>query len=113
MLAGGDRARARLGAAARAGHKICASHRGIGGLPGRLALDQPGTRGHYSDAQSVRKLNTEEKRNRRAESVKLPQWPPTTRLSPVPLPVLRKIPATPDVRSMSARGRRLWRSCAV
>jgi adenylosuccinate synthase len=63
--------RALLGAAARAGHKICAPHRGIGGLPGRLALDQPGTRGHYSDAQSVRKLNTEEKRNRRAESVKL------------------------------------------
>src|SRR5262245_30582046 len=46
-----------MGAAAGAGDQICATRRGIGGLPGRLAVDQPRTRGHDPDAQSIRELN--------------------------------------------------------
>ena len=56
-LAGADGAGALLGGAAGAGNQICAPHRRAGWLPGRLAVDQPGTRGHDLDAQSVRALS--------------------------------------------------------
>ncbi len=62
-LAGRDRAGALVGGTAGAGDQICAPHRGIGRVPGRLAVDQPGARGHHSDAESVRELNSGEFRS--------------------------------------------------
>ncbi len=52
-----DGAGALVGGIAGAGDQICAPGRGTGRVPGRLAVDQPGARGHHSDAESVRELN--------------------------------------------------------
>ena len=53
-LAGADGARPLVGRIAGAGDQICAPNRGTGRLPGRVAVDQPGTRGYDPDAKSVR-----------------------------------------------------------
>ena len=55
-LEGADRQCPLLGGSAGPGHQICPPGRGIGGLSDRLAFHQPGTRGYYSGAESVRGL---------------------------------------------------------
>ena len=55
-LARTNGARALVGRLARAGDQIRAPDRGIDRLLRRRSVDQPGTRGHDPDAQSVRRL---------------------------------------------------------
>ncbi len=59
-LAGADRPGPVLGGSAGAGDQVCAPDRGTGRLPGGLAVDQPGARGHDSDAEPVRELKLAE-----------------------------------------------------
>ena len=62
--------RAFLGAIAGAGDKIRAPDRGIGRLPGGVAVDQPGARGHHFDEEPVRDLI----RKTSPRSRSLPEW---------------------------------------